>query len=55
MILELQLYKNTIDGKDVLVSPEAAAQVRSGDWSSFIKKNPTALQYLGKIKELEIL
>lgn len=55
MILELQLYKNIIEGKDVTISPEVAQQVQRGNWSSFIKKNPTALQYLGMLKELEAL
>ena len=71
MILELQLYENIIEGKDVRVSPEIAKQIQEGNWTKFVgkgfnsydKKIPGsfdqkahgALEYMGMIKDLERL
>ena len=52
IILELELYKNIIEGKDVQISLEIALQVQNGDWTSLLKKRETALHYLNMIGDL---
>ena len=55
-ILELILHCRIIDGKDVPISNRDAEEVDRGNWDKFIiKQNRTALKYLYKIGELELL
>ena len=55
-ILELILHCRIIEGKDVPMSNREAEEVDRGDWDKLlIKQNRTALKFLYKIDELEVL